>query len=139
MLVKRVRSLAVIAFVVVSALPLAARGSREAGELVEPDDAYELARAGDAILVDVRGPDSYAESHIAGALNVPLGEVGSRAAGLAARNRTIITYCSCPAEETSIAAADELIANGVEDVLVLRGGIRGWATQGLPLRSGTRP
>ncbi|MFP4113445.1 MAG: rhodanese-like domain-containing protein [Spirochaetota bacterium] len=136
---KRLRLVAVIVFVVSAAAPLAARGSREAGELVGPDDAYELVRAGDAILVDVRGPDSYAESHIAGALNVPLGEVGSRAEELAARNRTIVTYCSCPAEETSIAAADVLIAHGVEDVLVLRGGIRGWAVERLPLRSGTRP
>ncbi|MFW5683354.1 MAG: rhodanese-like domain-containing protein [Spirochaetota bacterium] len=116
-----------------------ARGGKEAGDLIGPQEAWEMVQAGDAVMIDVRDEASYVEAHIAGALLVPLGQVGAFAEPLAARGRTLITYCSCPAEETSIAAASELIARGVDDVLVLRGGIRGWALENLPLRSGSRP
>ncbi|MFW5738545.1 MAG: rhodanese-like domain-containing protein [Spirochaetota bacterium] len=117
----------------------ACSGTREPGALIDPQDAYELVQNGEATLVDVRGEEAYAQAHLAGAVLVPLMQVGGNADRLAARERTIITYCSCPNEETSIAAADQLIAAGFDDVLVLRGGIRGWAAEGLPLRSGTRP
>ena len=124
----------------VLAVALAAcSGTREPGALIDPQEAYELVQSGEATLVDVRTDEAYEQAHLAGAVLVPLMQVGANADRLAARERTIITYCSCPNEETSIAAADQLIAAGLDDVLVLRGGIRGWAAEGLPLRPGTRP
>ena len=131
--------LVVLALLVLAALPVAARGSKEAGSLIEPNEAFEMVGNGEAVLVDVRDERSYLEAHLAGAIHVPLMEVGSSAERLQAQGKTIITYCSCPAEETSNAAAAELIARGVNDVLVLEGGIRAWANAGLPLRSGGRP
>ena len=114
-------------------------GTRRPGALIDPQDAFDMVQSGDAVLVDVRTEDAYAQAHLAGAMLVPLNQVAASADRLAATDRTIITYCSCPNEETSLAAADELIAGGFEDVLVLRGGIRGWAAEGLPMRSGSRP
>ena len=125
--------------VMLGVAPLAAGGRREAGSLVSPQEAFRMVESGSAVLVDVRDERSYVEAHLAGAILVPLEQVRARAQVLAAQGKTIITYCSCPAEETSTAAASELIRAGVTDVLVLRGGIRGWVAAGLPLRSGTRP
>lgn len=124
---------------VLIAVPAGARGSRESGGLIDPDEAYDMARSGDAVLVDVRDEAAYTDGHLAGAILAPLASIGAAADELAAHDRTIITYCSCPNEETSVAAADELIARGVADVLVLRGGIQGWVRAGLPVRSGARP
>ena len=114
-------------------------GAREAGERISPEEAFELVSAGEAIMVDVRDEASYVQAHIAGAILMPLAEVGRRADEFAEDGRTVITYCSCPAEETSIAAAGNLVAAGFEDVLVLQGGIRAWSEAGLPLRRGPRP
>lgn len=98
-----------------------------------------MVAAGEAILVDVRSEESYLEAHLAGAINLPVQQVAGQANELASRGLTVITYCSCPAEETSSLAASELIAAGFRDVVVLRGGIQGWGAAGLPLRSGARP
>ena len=126
-------------FFVAAAYSAFAGGGREAGEMITPEDAYKMANAGEAILVDVRDEASYVEAHIAGAVSVPLGQVAGRSGEFAQAGRTVITYCSCPAEETSIAAAGNLIAAGYSDVLVLKGGIQAWSAAGLPLRRGPRP
>ena len=46
-----------------------------------------------AVFVDVRDADSFAAGHIPGAINIPLGEVPTRAAELDP-NAWIITYCT---------------------------------------------
>ena len=48
---------------------------------------------GEAVFVDVRGVDSYAESHISGALSIPLAEVEIRLNELDP-DRWFITYCT---------------------------------------------
>lgn len=113
-------------------------GRRRPGDLISPRDAYDMIIDRTAVLVDVRDRSSYEELHLAGAILVPLNQVGANAARLAELDRTLIIYCSCPAEETSSAAAIELISRGVEDVLVLRGGVRGWVESDLPVRLGSR-
>ncbi len=112
-------------------------GRRRPGDLIAPRDAYDMIIDGTAVLVDVRDRGSYEALHLAGAILVPLNQVGANAARLADLDRTLIVYCSCPAEETSSAAAIELISRGVEDVLVLKGGVRGWIAADLPARAGS--
>lgn len=124
---------------VVFAVPVFAGGSREAGDRISPEDTLRMVESGNALLVDVRDENSYLENHIAGAIHIPLGEISRRAAELSADGRTIIAYCDCPAEESSLAAASDLVAAGVTDVLVLVGGIGAWAEAGLPLKRGPRP
>src|SRR5262249_24561538 len=65
-----------------------------------------------ALVVDVRTDRSYDEGHIAGAINVPLDEIGPRTEELIrlSRGRPIVTYCSCVHEHTSAVAAQELVA-----------------------------
>jgi phage shock protein E len=59
-------------------------GSREAHELV----------AGGARLIDVRSPAEFAAGHLDGARNLPVGEIGSRAAELRPLDKPIVLYCA---------------------------------------------
>ena len=60
---------------------------------VSPTEARDLVAAGKAIIVDVRGEDSYNAGHIKGARWINLNDIGSRTGELP-RNKMIITYCS---------------------------------------------
>jgi rhodanese-related sulfurtransferase len=133
------RSLPVLGLALLLGVLAACSGAREPGSLIGPQEAYELVQAGEAVLIDVRDEASYVDAHLSGALLVPPAQTGAAAERLAARERTLIIYCNCPQEVTSIAVANDLIARGVDDVLVLEGGIRAWALEGLPLRAGARP
>ena len=46
-----------------------------------------------AIVVDVRSPQQYEASHIAGAVSVPVGQLGARIGELP-EGRMIVTYCT---------------------------------------------
>lgn len=57
------------------------------------DEALPLVEKGEAVFVDVRGAAEYQQSHIRGAINVPLFEVAERVSRLP-KNKLIITYCA---------------------------------------------
>ena len=100
-------------------------------------DAAELQRrlaAGDRItLIDVRQPEEYTAppGHLPGAVNVPLAELPSRTPELAGRKQPIVVVCKT--DRRSAKAATALIAAGLRDVAVLRGGTDGWHQEGLAL------
>ena len=99
-------------------------------------DIGELQRSlnsGDVLLVDVRQPEEFRAppGHLPGAINVPLGEIAAHAAELTARKQPIVVVCQT--DRRSARAAGELLAAGLRDVAVLRGGTAGWHAQGLPL------
>ena len=51
--------------------------------------------SGTAVIVDVRSPESYADGHIAGAINIPLGNFESDLANVPLKkDQWIITYCT---------------------------------------------
>jgi uncharacterized membrane protein YdjX (TVP38/TMEM64 family)/rhodanese-related sulfurtransferase len=85
------------------------------------------------VVVDVRQPDEFASppGHLPGAINVPLPELATRTPALAARKQPIVIVCKT--DRRSARAASELLAAGVQDVAVLRGGTDGWHQQGLTL------
>ena len=64
-----------------------------------PRVAVEAAKAafdnGQAIILDVRPADAFANGHIAGAISIPLGLIESNPSGLGLdKNKWIITYCT---------------------------------------------
>lgn len=62
---------------------------------VPPDQAKAVFDRGDAIILDVRGADAYARSHITGALEVSLSAIQTDPANLNLdKNKWIITYCT---------------------------------------------
>lgn len=85
-----------------------------------------------AQLVDVREPDEWAEGHIPEAIHIPLGDLAERAGELI-KETPVITVCR--SGHRSLAAADELIAQGFADVASLNGGMIAWAKAGHPVES----
>ena len=62
---------------------------------ISVEDAKAALDSGEAIIVDVRSADSYAQGHIAGAINIPLANIESHPAGVELnKNQWIITYCT---------------------------------------------
>ena len=62
---------------------------------VSIEEARAALEAGTAVIVDVRLPAAFDESHIAGAINIPLEEIETNPTGLALdKERWIITYCT---------------------------------------------
>jgi hypothetical protein len=62
-------------------------------ERVSLDDSKAAFDQGNAVFLDVRSAESYAQGHIAGAVSIPLGELGDRIGELDP-NDWIITYCT---------------------------------------------
>lgn len=62
---------------------------------VTVQDAKAALDRGEAIIVDVRGADAYRVSHVAGAINIQLGEFETNPLGLNLdKDQWIITYCT---------------------------------------------
>jgi 3-mercaptopyruvate sulfurtransferase SseA len=57
------------------------------------DDAKKAFDDNSAVFVDVRSATSFAESHIPGAVNIPLSDINTRSGELDP-NEWIITYCT---------------------------------------------
>ena len=64
-------------------------------ERVPPDVAWTAVQNGAAVIVDVRSVEAYAESHIKGAISIPLAEIENNPTGLKLeKEQWIITYCT---------------------------------------------
>ncbi len=101
---------------------------------LEIDDLRRRLDSGEEVmLVDVRGPDEFTSppGHLPGAINIPLPELPDRAAEVAAQGRPVVLVCKT--DRRSAKAAETLLAAGMTDVVVLRGGTDGWHQRGLPL------
>jgi rhodanese-related sulfurtransferase len=92
-----------------------------------------LAAGKPCMLVDVRQPEEYAAppGHLPDAMNIPLAGIAAQAAALAAAQCPVVLVCKT--DRRSAQAAAVLLAAGLIDVAVLRGGTDGWHRQGLPL------
>jgi len=75
-------------------------------------------------IIDVRNPDEYAEKHIPGAINIPLGELESRSKELA-NDAIIITACG-KGGGRSAQGAELLKQIGFRKANFLCGGTFGW-------------
>jgi rhodanese-related sulfurtransferase len=83
------------------------------------------------VVIDVRSIEQYKASHIPGSLHIPVPRVQGEIPYLP-KDKTIVTYCTCPAEESSGDAALILAAGGVK-AKALVGGMDAWTQLGQPL------
>jgi len=103
---------------------------------VDPADAEARARQG-AVLLDVREPDEWNAGHIAGAVHLPLGRLADIGDLVAPGAAPVVAVCR--SGNRSGRAAEALAAAGY-DVVNLGGGMKAWATAGLPVvDDGGRP
>jgi len=82
-------------------------------------------------LVDVLPEDSYVESHIPGAISLPLSEIRERGRSiLRDLNREIVVYCAGPTSTLSVQAVEVLKDLGYRNVWRLDEGLSGWKQNG---------
>ncbi len=85
--------------------------------------------AGGALALDVREHDEWQAGHIAGALHVPMGELGARQAEIPT-DRLLIAVCR--SGNRSAAVTDALLRAGYR-AENLAGGMQAWLAAGLPI------
>jgi hypothetical protein len=73
-------------------IPVAQTPPEEARRITR-EEAIKMIKAKKAVFVDVRGKDSYDQSHIKGAINIPLGDILTRIKEIPPKT-FIITYCA---------------------------------------------
>jgi rhodanese-related sulfurtransferase len=91
----------------------------------------KLAANEPVVVIDVRSSEKYADSNqkIKGAIHYKVRRLNHRVSFPPlkdARDREVVTYCSCPADESAIAAARILLEKGFKHVRVLKGGWTEW-------------
>ena len=97
---------------------------------VSTSEAERMLAEGGWDVVDVREPSEFAEGHVPGARNVPLGSVRSNPAAATRAARTLFV---CQKGGRSQTAADLVEGLGTGEVRSLDGGTSAWERAGLPL------
>ena len=97
--------------------------------LTAPELAERLRREPGLLVLDVREPVEWEESHIAGATHIPMREVAGRLAELP-RNRPIALLCRGGARSSLVASM--LLGRGFTDLVNVWGGMGAWLQAGLP-------
>jgi hydroxyacylglutathione hydrolase/adenylyltransferase/sulfurtransferase len=96
---------------------------------ISVNDADELLRSGEAVLVDVREPHEWDAGRIPGARHVEMERLASQAETIP-KDKTVIFQCRLG--NRSAMAAQAFRASGYE-ALSMAGGILAWHEAGLPL------
>lgn len=105
-------------------------------EFIAPEELKtKIAKNEDVAIVDLRGPSLYSQSDtkIKGSVHTKVRKIAYRLRELP-RDREVITYCACPADEAAIVAAQALLASGFKRVRVLKGGWNAWLQAGGPVQ-----
>ncbi len=85
-----------------------------------------------ALVLDLRGKESYDAGHIGEARNIPAAELTSQAESLKKwRDKNVITYCDSGV--SGAGGARTLTKLGFTKVFNLQGGLNGWVKDNLPL------
>lgn len=118
-------------------LPLGAASSSTPTSFgtIEVSDLKSMVEKNEVTIIDVRNIEPYLAAHIPGALQIPVSMIEGEIAHLP-KGKKIVTYCTCPAEESSGQAAMILAHGGITDVVALEGGFDAWVAAGLPTAAG---
>jgi len=101
------------------------------GSSVTPAQATMLINRQDAIVLDVRDSNDYANGRILNARSVPLGQIDKRVGELARFKDRPVIICDETGARTSQALA-AFRKHGFNNAVTLAGGLSGWRQAGLP-------
>ncbi len=93
-----------------------------------------LGRGGDFVLLDVRGPDLFAEGHVPGAVHLPHGKIVASKLERWPADTLFVTYCAGPHCNGAARGALRLARLG-RPVKIMAGGITGWIDEGFALEA----
>lgn len=97
-------------------------------------DVHEALARGNPgfVLLDVRGPESYAKGHVLGAISLPHGKIIPSKLEQYPADTLFVTYCSGPHCNGAARGALRLAKLG-RPVKIMAGGIAGWLDEGFEL------
>lgn len=94
-------------------------------------DSVRLINKG-ALIIDVRSPEAYQAGHIVNARNIALSDLESnKELGKKQKNKPMLAVCDDGA--SSGKAANVLRGAGFENAFSIKGGLRSWQADSLPL------
>ena len=125
---------AAAAILAVLAIVIEIRERAKGSSLIGAADAVRLMNSG-ALVLDVRDAKDYETGHIIEARSIPAGELAGRAESLKKYKEKPVVVC-CESGFASASAAKTLQAQGFNKVVTLRGGLRTWRQENLPLAKG---
>ena len=126
--------IAAVAILVILAIVIEIRERAKGSSLIAPGDAVRLVNGG-ALVLDVRDASDFEAGHIIDARSIPAKEVAQRADSLKKFKEKPVLIC-CESGFASASAAKALRALGFNKVATLRGGLRSWRQENLPLVRG---
>src|SRR4051795_7121359 len=101
-------------------------------EEIDPAEAQEELKGDGVALIDTREPYEHFEAHIDGAELVRPADVAERLEeGVPDHSQRVILYCA--SGNRSARAADERRELGYDSAASVRGGIKAWEAEGLPV------
>ncbi len=98
--------------------------------MLDVGDAVMRINKDNAVVVDLRSRQDYEKGFIPGARQIDPAELENKAEGLA-KKRPLLLVCANGAASST--KARKLVADGLEDVSVLKGGMRSWIEASQPL------
>ncbi len=99
---------------------------------VSSHEAVQLANRERGVFIDIRNAEQFMAGTIPQARNIPNGDIDQQAAALPKqKDRPIIVLCD--AGQKSNAIVNKLRQQGFERAVSLKGGLRSWVQDGLPL------
>ena len=123
----------ILALIVVGLPAIAAHAQTPAVEMISADELKaKVTNNHPVTIIDVRSSEGYAAATttVKGSIHFKLRKLKYRLAYPPLKNipkdQEIVTYCACPKDEASIAAAQILQASGFKRVKVLQGGWQEW-------------
>ena len=138
---KSCRRMIILAFIIVTSSAFT-YAQTPTVEMISADELKAKVTSNHPVtIIDVRSSAGYAASAttIKGAIHYKVRKLKYRLAYPPLKNlpkdREIVTYCACPKDESSIAAAQILQASGFTRVKVLQGGWQEWLRANGPVEA----
>ena len=122
-----------IGLMTLSAFGLAWTFAREAKLALPPQQAVLQVEREGGVFLDVRPPSDFSAGHVPGARNVPVEELGAKAASIDRyKKKPVVVVCQNGSQSKK--AVKQLQADGFAQALILAGGLNAWINDQFPLQ-----
>ncbi len=102
------------------------------GAGLSPQDMVQLMNREKAVVIDVCSPEEFAQGHVIGAKNLPLGDLEAKLAQVVKNKATpVVMVCQVGARSARAAATAQKL--GYENVQSLAGGLKAWQAANMPV------
>jgi rhodanese-related sulfurtransferase len=102
------------------------------GAGLSPQEMVQLMNREKATVIDVCSPEEFAQGHVIGAKNLPLGELEAKLAQLVKnKSNPVVMVCQVGARSARAAATAKKL--GYENVQSLAGGLKAWQAANMPV------